>query len=52
MLGGIWFAFAYPLVFLALLLAFLALIIWLLPKLWRGVCTLFRQLQSRLRPQP
>ncbi len=51
-LGGIWFAFTYPLVFLVLLLAFLALIIWLLPKLWGGVCALFRLLQSRLRQDP
>jgi len=49
-LGGIWFAFAHPLVFLLLLLGFLALIIWLLPKLWRGVSTMFRLLQSKLRP--
>ena len=49
-LGGIWFAFAYPLVFMVLMLAFLALIIWLLPKLWGGVCTMFRLLQSKLRP--
>jgi hypothetical protein len=34
-LGGIWLAFNYPLVFLALLVAFLALVAWLLPKLWR-----------------
>ena len=51
-LGGIWFAFAHPLAFLVLLLAFLALIAWLLPKLWRGVVALIRQLQARLRSQP
>lgn len=43
---GIWLAIAHPLVFLALLLAFVALLIWLLPKLWRGVRTLLQ----RLRP--
>jgi hypothetical protein len=32
------------------MLAFLALIIWLLPKLWRGVSAMFRLLQSKLRP--
>ena len=36
-LGGIWFAFQYPLVFLAFLVLFLLLMIWLLPKLWRGI---------------
>lgn len=50
-LAGIWFAFVYPLVFLALLLAFLALIAWLLPRLWRGVAALFREIRARLRPQ-
>jgi len=49
-LVGIWFAFAYPLVFMLLMLAFLALIIWLLPKLWGGVRALFRLLRSKLRP--
>ena len=46
-LAGIWFAFQYPLVFLALLAAFLALAIWLLPKLWRGVAMLWHQLRTR-----
>jgi hypothetical protein len=50
--GGIWFAFTYPLIFIVLLLAFLALIAWLLPKLWRGVRALFRQLRARLSSQP
>jgi hypothetical protein len=36
-LGGIWLALFHPLVFLALLLLFLALATWLLPKLWRFV---------------
>ena len=49
--GGIWFAFAHPLAFLVLLLAFLALIAWLLPKLWRGVGALVRQMRARLRSQ-
>ena len=46
-LAGIWFAFQYPLVFLALLAVFLALAIWLLPKLWRGVAMLWQQLRTR-----
>ena len=36
-LGGIWLAFQYPIVFLCLLVLFLALVAWLLPKLWRMV---------------
>jgi hypothetical protein len=45
-LSGIWLALAYPLVFLVLLAAFVALLVWLLPKLWRGI----RALLQRLRP--
>jgi len=45
-LTGVWLAFAYPLVFLGLLAAFVLLLIWLLPKLWRGI----RALLQRLRP--
>ena len=36
-LGGIWLAFAYPWLFLVLLVLFLALAAWLLPKLWRFI---------------
>lgn len=34
-LGGIWLALQHPVVFLMLLLIFLLLMAWLLPKLWR-----------------
>ena len=47
-LSGIWFAFTYPIGFLAGLLVLIGLMIWLLPKLWRGVSELFRA----LRPKP
>jgi len=46
-IAGIWLAFLYPLAFLAALALFLALVIWFLPKLWRGVRALWRLLQSR-----
>jgi len=45
-LSGVWLAFAYPILFLILLAAFVLLLIWLLPKLWRGI----RALLQRLRP--
>jgi hypothetical protein len=48
-LGGIWFAFAHPLAFLVALALFVLLMIWLLPKLWRGLKAVFRSLK-RLRP--
>jgi len=41
-LGAIWFAFAHPVVFLAMLAIFIAFMIWLIPKLWRGIRALFR----------
>lgn len=37
LLGGGWLAFAHPMVFLAILAVFILMMIWLLPKLWRGV---------------
>ena len=46
-LGGIWFAFHYPFVFLAALAVFVALVVWLLPTLWRGIAALWRMLRSR-----
>lgn len=40
-IGGIWTALNYPLVFLGLLLVFILVAIWLLPKIWQGVKRLF-----------
>lgn len=34
-IGGLWTALTHPLVFLCLLLLFIVLAVWLLPKLWR-----------------
>ena len=45
-LSGIWLAFQYPVVFLAALAGFAALVIWLLPKLWRGVAAMWRKLRA------
>ena len=44
-LGGIWFAFQYPLAFLVALAIFILLVIWLLPKLWRGLKAVFRSVR-------
>ena len=44
---GIWFAFQYPWLFLALLVVFILLMIWLLPKLVRGIRSVFRTLQGK-----
>jgi hypothetical protein len=41
-LTGLWLMFAHPWLMLALLLALAALIVWLLPKLWRGIVGVVR----------
>ena len=41
-LAGLYTALIHPWVFLALLVLFLLLAIWILPKLWRGIKTVFR----------
>lgn len=40
--GGLLLAVSHPVVFLILLAVFLALLIWLMPKIWRGIGRLFR----------
>ena len=43
-LGGLWLAIQYPLVFLLLLLLFVLLTIWLLPKLYRFIRAIFKRI--------
>jgi hypothetical protein len=43
--GATWLAFAHPVVFLLLFAIFIALLAWLLPKLWRFVASVFRRLR-------
>ena len=47
-LGGLWLAIHYPLVFLILLLTFVLLMIWLLPKLYRFIRSIFMRIRSLL----
>ena len=42
--GGLWLALNHPMLFLALFVLFLLLLIWLLPKLWRGIARLLRKI--------
>lgn len=42
--GGLFAAWQHPWVFLALLGVFILLMLWLLPKLWRGIRSMFRRL--------
>ncbi len=53
-IGGLWVALHHPWVFIGLLAAFILLMIWLLPKIWRGIKALARNI-GRLfgrRPEP
>lgn len=47
-IAGLWAAVNYPWVFLGLLALFILVMIWLLPKIWRGVVSIFRTLGSWL----
>ncbi|MBW2195031.1 MAG: DUF4126 domain-containing protein [Deltaproteobacteria bacterium] len=40
-IGGLWTALHYPWVFIGLIIVFILLMIWLLPKLWRGIKKVF-----------
>jgi hypothetical protein len=44
---GLWFAIAHPVAFLVALALFLALVVWLLPKLWRAFASLFQRLRGK-----
>jgi hypothetical protein len=48
-LAGLWVALNYPWLFLTLLVIFVALMIWLLPKLWRGIKAVFATLARWMR---
>lgn len=51
-IAGLWAALTHPWVFLGLLLLFIVLLAWLLPKLWRGVKLVFSSLVRFLRGEP
>jgi len=40
--AGLWTALNHPVLFLVLLVLFVLLLVWLLPKLWRGIKRVFR----------
>ena len=43
---GIWAALNHPVAFLIALVIFIALMIWLLPKIWRGVIHIFNSIRN------
>jgi hypothetical protein len=54
-LSGIWLALSHPAVFLGLLLLFLLMLVWLIPKVWRGIqmgVTRVAGMQPAARPAP
>ncbi|MEW8291104.1 MAG: DUF4126 domain-containing protein, partial [Candidatus Thiodiazotropha endolucinida] len=51
-IGGLWAALNYPLAFIILLVLFVALVIWLLPKIWRALKSLFRRIGALFAKEP
>lgn len=43
-IGGLWTALNHPVIFLVMLAVFILLMIWLLPKIWRGIKLVARKL--------
>jgi hypothetical protein len=50
--AGLWTALHYPWLFIGLLALFVLLMIWLLPKLWRGIMRVFAAIGQWLGPKP
>jgi hypothetical protein len=50
-IGGIWAAVNYPWLFLGLLAIFILLMIWLLPKIWRGIKMLANRVRQLFSPR-
>lgn len=48
-IGGLWTALHYPLLFIGLLILFIILAIWLLPKIWRGLKRIAQTITRFLR---
>ncbi len=44
--GGLWTAFHYPLTFIVFVILSILLLIWLLPRLWRGLTIIFARLRQ------
>ena len=51
-IGGIWLALVHPVVFLVLLGIFILLMIWLIPRIVRGIQSIVRTMQPRRLPEP
>lgn len=47
-LGGGWLALAHPAIFISVLILFMLVMLWMLPKLWRGISLVLRQIMRIL----
>lgn len=47
---GLWIALTHPVVFIILLALMIGVMIWLLPRIWRGIKLIFGKLAGLLRP--
>jgi hypothetical protein len=45
-IAGLWTAMNYPMVFIGFLIVFLILLIWLLPKIWKGIKTVVNKIST------
>lgn len=50
-IAGLWAALHYPLLFVIFIIFFILLLIWLLPKIWKGVIKIFIMLGNIFRPK-
>ncbi len=50
--GGLWAALNYPWLFFGILAVFIALSIWLLPKIWRGLKRVADWVRARFQGEP
>ena len=51
LITGGWLAFAHPGVFIGVLVGFILLMLWLLPKLWRGIKSVLGNIGKITKPQ-
>ena len=50
-IAGLWTALYYPWIFIIFLVLFILLLIWLLPKIWKGVKAVLSLIAGLLRPR-
>jgi hypothetical protein len=50
-IGGLWTALQYPWAFLCFLLLFVLFVIWIMPKIWRGIKKIFGFLSRLFEPE-